>query len=129
MEPTRQRTRDWSSPYLSVACHTGAHNQCKEGTPRPPQQSWSVIYGTCTCRWCHPRYEEATTSMTGPVVAITSETVRIGDLIQVGGQSLKVADLVALPHQAKRLRFETGETLTMHDRTWLAAGRLKGRGW
>ncbi|MCH6161574.1 hypothetical protein MMA15_14575 [Streptomyces sp. M600PL45_2] len=60
-------------------------------------------------------------------VSVTSATVLRGDVIQVGGQPLIVSDIVALPHKAKRLRFETGETLTLHVRTRLAAFRRKAR--
>ncbi|GGO58398.1 hypothetical protein GCM10012287_56470 [Streptomyces daqingensis] len=129
MRPARQHTRDWPAPYVSVACRMGTHTECTEGNPRPVPRSSAVIYEICTCTWCHPRYEGATPNTTGPVVSISSETVRPGDVIQIGGQPFEVADMVALPHQAKQLRFETGETLTMHIRTRLAAVRMRGRGW
>ncbi|MGW3626940.1 hypothetical protein [Streptomyces sp. NPDC000880] len=57
-------------------------------------------------------------------VEITSASVQRGDVIQVGGQPCRVADLLQLPGGAKRLRFESGELLTMHARTRLAALRM-----
>ncbi|WP_314171489.1 hypothetical protein [Streptomyces winkii] len=60
-------------------------------------------------------------------VSVSSATVLRGDVIQIGGQPLIVSNIVTLPHKAKRLRFETGETLTMHIRTRFAAFRSKGR--
>ena len=54
-------------------------------------------------------------------VEITSASVQRGDVIQIGGQLCRVADLFQLPGGAKRLRFETGELLTMHFRTRLVA--------
>lgn len=60
-------------------------------------------------------------------VEITSTSVQRGDVIQVGGQSCRVTDLVQLPHGAKRLLFESGELLTMHMRTRLVAVRVLRR--
>ncbi|MEU0689971.1 hypothetical protein [Streptomyces uncialis] len=57
-------------------------------------------------------------------VEITSASVRRGDVIQIGGQPCRVADLFQLPSGAKRLHFETGELLTMHARTRLVALRM-----
>ncbi|MFB6899320.1 MULTISPECIES: hypothetical protein [Streptomyces] len=67
---------------------------------------------------------------TGAVVApieITSINVQRGDVIQIGGQPCRVADLRQLPLGAKRLLFETGEQLTMHPRTRLVALRVQKR--
>ncbi|MFI8501207.1 hypothetical protein ACIGFK_22330 [Streptomyces sp. NPDC085524] len=61
-------------------------------------------------------------------VEITSTSVQRGDVIQVGGQPCRVVDLVQLPANAKRLRFESGEQLTMHVRTRLVALRMR-RHW
>jgi hypothetical protein len=47
-------------------------------------------------------------------VEITSASVQRGDVIQIGGQPCRVADLFQLPGGVKRLRFESGELLTMH---------------
>ncbi|WP_329202180.1 MULTISPECIES: hypothetical protein [unclassified Streptomyces] len=61
-------------------------------------------------------------------IEITSTTVRRGDVIQIGGQPCRVADLIQLPAGAKRLFFESGELLTMHARTRLIALRMQ-RKW
>ncbi|WSJ38759.1 hypothetical protein OG772_23960 [Streptomyces sp. NBC_01321] len=57
-------------------------------------------------------------------VEVTSASVQRGDVIQIGGQPCRVADLFQLPGEAKRLRFETGELLTMHSRTRFIALRM-----
>jgi hypothetical protein len=61
------------------------------------------------------------------VVEITSTTVQRGDVISVGGRPYRVSDLITLPARAKRLRFSTGETLTMHHETKLSATRTVRR--
>ncbi|WP_405712751.1 hypothetical protein [Streptomyces sp. NBC_00046] len=60
-------------------------------------------------------------------VEITATSVQRGDLIQIGGQPCRVADLLQLAGAAKRLRFESGELLTMHSRTRLIALRMLRR--
>ncbi|MFB7528589.1 hypothetical protein ACFC0C_10120 [Streptomyces sp. NPDC056178] len=60
-------------------------------------------------------------------VEITSASVQRGDVIQIGGQPCRVADLFQLPGEAKRLLFESGELLTMHSRTRLIALRTLRR--
>ncbi|MFJ2820717.1 MULTISPECIES: hypothetical protein [unclassified Streptomyces] len=50
--------------------------------------------------------------------------VQRGDVIQIGGQPCRVADLVQLPAGAKRLFFETGEALTMHAQSRFTALRM-----
>uniref|UniRef100_UPI0040400CD3 hypothetical protein n=1 Tax=Streptomyces sp. SJL17-4 TaxID=2967224 RepID=UPI0040400CD3 len=60
-------------------------------------------------------------------VEITTATVQRGDVIQIGGQPCRVADLRQLPGGAKRLLFESGELLTMHTRTRLIAVRVLRR--
>ncbi|WP_435841504.1 hypothetical protein [Streptomyces gardneri] len=60
-------------------------------------------------------------------VEITTTTVQLGDAIQIGGRLHRVADLVQLPRGAKRLRFESGELLTMHAHTRLIAVRVLRR--
>ncbi|MFG2979943.1 hypothetical protein ACGFYQ_01620 [Streptomyces sp. NPDC048258] len=50
--------------------------------------------------------------------------MQCGDVIQIGGQPCRVADLVQLPAGAKRLFFESGEALTMHARSRLIALRM-----
>ncbi|MEU5805602.1 hypothetical protein [Streptomyces sp. NPDC047718] len=57
-------------------------------------------------------------------IEITSVNVQRGDVIQIGGQPCRVADLVQLPAGAKRLFFETGEALTMHAQSRLIALRV-----
>ncbi|MFF5766841.1 hypothetical protein ACFY8F_30420 [Streptomyces tanashiensis] len=61
-------------------------------------------------------------------IEITSTNVQRGDVIQIGGQPCRVADLFQLPGGAKRLRFESGELLTMHSRTRLIALRTQRGG-
>jgi hypothetical protein len=60
-------------------------------------------------------------------VEITVASVQRGDVIDVGGSPRRVADLFHLPGGAKRLRFESGELLTMHSRTRLIALRVLRR--
>ncbi|MFJ9480007.1 hypothetical protein ACIRRI_34220 [Streptomyces mirabilis] len=60
------------------------------------------------------------------VVEITSQTVQLHDVITIGGQAFEISDLI-LPGRAKRLRFGTGETFTMHANTTLSATRAAGR--
>ena len=60
-------------------------------------------------------------------IEITSTNVQRGDVIQIGGQPCRVADLFQLPQGAKRLLFESGELLTMHPRTRLVALRVLRR--
>ncbi|MEV4334090.1 hypothetical protein AB0K02_26770 [Streptomyces sp. NPDC049597] len=57
-------------------------------------------------------------------VEITSTNVQRGDVIQIGGQPCRVADLFQLHGGAKRLLFESGELLTMHSRSRLVALRM-----
>ncbi|MGW5199182.1 hypothetical protein [Streptomyces spiralis] len=57
-------------------------------------------------------------------VEITSASVQLGDVIEVGGQQCRVTDLFQLPGGAKRLVFDSGELLTIHTGTRLAALRL-----
>ncbi|MFH9794071.1 hypothetical protein [Streptomyces virginiae] len=57
-------------------------------------------------------------------IEITSISVQRGDVIQIGGQPCRVADLVQLPAGAKRLFFESGEVLTMHAQSRLIALRM-----
>ncbi|MFE3655941.1 hypothetical protein [Streptomyces sp. NPDC059165] len=56
-------------------------------------------------------------------VEVSSASVQRGDVIQIGGQPCRVADLFQLPGGAKRLRFESGELLTVHSRTRLVVLR------
>ncbi|MFH8620867.1 hypothetical protein ACH4A8_03025 [Streptomyces vietnamensis] len=58
-------------------------------------------------------------------IEITATTVQRGDVIQIGGQPCRVADLFHLPGGAKRLRFESGELLTLHARSRLIALRMQ----
>ncbi|WP_406196639.1 hypothetical protein OG331_15905 [Streptomyces sp. NBC_01017] len=60
-------------------------------------------------------------------VEVTAATVQRGDIIQLGGQACRVSDLFQLPQGAKQLLFESGELLTMHARTRLAAVRMQRR--
>ncbi|WAZ22345.1 hypothetical protein STRCI_003595 [Streptomyces cinnabarinus] len=57
-------------------------------------------------------------------VEISAASVQRGDVIQVGGQQYRVADIFQLPNGAKRLVFDSGEWLTLHTRTRLIALRL-----
>lgn len=58
------------------------------------------------------------------LIEITSTSVQLGDVIQVGGQQCRVTDLFQLPGGAKRLAFDSGELLTIHTGTRLVALRL-----
>ena len=60
-------------------------------------------------------------------VEITAATVQRGDVIQLGGKACRVSDLFQLPQGAKQLLFESGELLTIHARTRLAAVRVLRR--
>ncbi|WP_432092304.1 hypothetical protein [Streptomyces sp. bgisy100] len=68
-----------------------------------------------------PRRNEAV------LVEVTSVTVQRGDVITIGGLPCRVMDLITLPARAKRLRFTSGETLTMHPNTRLSALRAARR--
>ncbi|MFD4952440.1 hypothetical protein [Streptomyces sp. NPDC058451] len=57
-------------------------------------------------------------------VEITSASVQRGDVIQIGGQQCRVADLFQLPGGSKQLVFDSGELLTMHTGTRLVALRI-----
>lgn len=59
---------------------------------------------------------------------VTAATIRRGDRLTVGGQVMRVRDLVSLPSGAKRIRFSTGETLSIHCGTKLTAWRVV-QGW
>ncbi|MEU9454850.1 hypothetical protein [Streptomyces sp. NPDC048277] len=60
-------------------------------------------------------------------IEVTSTTVQCGDIIQLGGCACRVRDLLQLPHGAKQLVFESGESLTIHSRTRLAGVRMLRR--
>ncbi|MGW0210626.1 hypothetical protein ACWDZ8_34255 [Streptomyces sp. NPDC003233] len=60
-------------------------------------------------------------------VEVTAATVRPGDIIQVGGRACRVGNLFQLSNGAKQLLFESGELLTIHARTRLAAVRMPRR--
>ncbi|UXY28141.1 hypothetical protein [Streptomyces sp. HUAS TT20] len=60
-------------------------------------------------------------------IEVTSTTVQCGDIIQLGGCAYRVRDLFQLPHGAKQLVFESGESLTIHRRTRLVAARTLRR--
>lgn len=56
-------------------------------------------------------------------VQVTTDTVRPGDVLTIGGAPFRVTDLTSLPGRGKLLHFETGETMTMLPRTLVAAVR------
>ncbi|MFJ4948037.1 hypothetical protein [Streptomyces sp. NPDC088760] len=60
-------------------------------------------------------------------VEITAATVQRGDVIQLGGKACRVSDLFQFPQGAKQVLFESGELLTIHARTRLAAVRMMRR--
>ncbi|MFJ6843558.1 hypothetical protein ACIQRE_12870 [Streptomyces griseoluteus] len=60
-------------------------------------------------------------------VEATAAPVQRGDVIQLGGRASRVSDLFQLPQGAKQFLFESGELLTMHARTRLAAVRMLRR--
>ncbi|MDT0341736.1 hypothetical protein [Streptomyces litchfieldiae] len=72
---------------------------------------------------------------TAPVlvsIGVDARTVRRGDQLMIGGQAFTVSDMTALGPGRKRLRFATGEILTMNATTVLWAARRidpRLRGW
>ncbi|MFF5012272.1 hypothetical protein [Streptomyces sp. NPDC001165] len=60
-------------------------------------------------------------------IEVSAATVQCGDIIQLGGRACRVRDLFQLPQGAKQLLFESGELLTIHTRTRLAAVRMLRR--
>ncbi|MGJ5751640.1 hypothetical protein FB563_4013 [Streptomyces puniciscabiei] len=60
-------------------------------------------------------------------IEVTATTVQRGDVIQLGGQACRVADLFQLRQGAKQLLFESGELLTIHTRSRLTAVRVLRR--
>ncbi|GFH65745.1 hypothetical protein Srut_22590 [Streptomyces rutgersensis] len=60
-------------------------------------------------------------------IEVTAATVQRGDIIQLGGRACRVRDLFQLPQGSKQLLFESGELLTIHTRTRLAAVRMMRR--
>jgi hypothetical protein len=60
-------------------------------------------------------------------IEVTAATVQRGDVIQLGGRPYRVQDLFQLHQGAKQLLFESGELLTIHTRTRLAAVRMTRR--
>jgi hypothetical protein len=60
-------------------------------------------------------------------IEVTAATVQRGDIIQLGGRACRVRDLFQLPQGAKQLLLESGELLTIHTRTRLAAVRMMRR--
>lgn len=60
-------------------------------------------------------------------IEITADSVQRGDVIQLGGQPSLVVDLIQLPRGAKRLRFDSGEFMTMHARSRFIALRVMRR--
>ncbi|MFI5819297.1 hypothetical protein ACIA8I_09160 [Streptomyces rishiriensis] len=60
-------------------------------------------------------------------VKVTAATVQRGDIIQLGGRACRVQDLFQLSQGAKQILFDSGELLTIHTRTRLAAVRMMRR--
>ncbi|MEU0117484.1 MULTISPECIES: hypothetical protein [Streptomyces] len=60
-------------------------------------------------------------------VEVTAATVQRGDIIQLGGRACRVQDLFQLSQGAKQILFDSGELLTIHTRTRLAAVRMMRR--
>ncbi|WP_369178698.1 hypothetical protein [Streptomyces mutabilis] len=60
-------------------------------------------------------------------IEVTATTVQRGDIIQLGGNAVRVRDLFQLPQGAKQLVFESGELLTIHARPRLVAVRMLRR--
>ncbi|MGW8378504.1 hypothetical protein [Streptomyces sp. ODS28] len=61
-------------------------------------------------------------------VEVVASTVRLGDVITVGGVPMTVLDLVDLPGGAKRLNFGRGHTLSIGPGTRLTVLRV-AKGW
>ncbi|MGM9337551.1 hypothetical protein FSY75_34250 [Streptomyces sp. TR1341] len=60
-------------------------------------------------------------------IEVTAASVQRGDIIQLGGQPCRVANLFQLPQGAAQIVFESGELLTVHARTRLSAVRVLRR--
>ncbi|MFC7863453.1 hypothetical protein ACFU5B_06520 [Streptomyces murinus] len=60
-------------------------------------------------------------------VEVTAASVQRKNILQLGGQPCRMADLFQLPQGTKQIVFESGELLTVHARTRLAAVRVLRR--
>ncbi|MCD9144341.1 hypothetical protein [Streptomyces albireticuli] len=60
-------------------------------------------------------------------VAVGWETVRTGDVIDLGGQGFTVVAVVQVSDKVKGLRFRTGQSLMMNPATRLSALRAVER--
>ncbi|MBB5117577.1 hypothetical protein AF335_03440 [Streptomyces eurocidicus] len=60
-------------------------------------------------------------------VQVDRETVRTGDVIDVGGRGLTVVGMIDMADETKGLRFRTGQSLTMDPTTRLSALRAVER--
>lgn len=60
-------------------------------------------------------------------VEVGPHTVRRGDVVTIGGGSFTVTDLITLAGGTKRIRFLSGETLTMREDTRLTVSRRLAR--
>ncbi|MDT0306744.1 hypothetical protein RM780_07180 [Streptomyces sp. DSM 44917] len=56
-------------------------------------------------------------------VAVDTHTIRVGDQLLIAGQAFTIEDMTALPRNAKRLHFTSGESFTMQAHTVLYATR------
>ncbi|MCT2589191.1 hypothetical protein LHJ74_04455 [Streptomyces sp. N2-109] len=61
-------------------------------------------------------------------IDVMASTVRTGDEIRVGGQSMCVQDLQHVPGGAKRIKFASGDILTIAPTTTLTVLRT-AEGW
>ncbi|GAA0462529.1 hypothetical protein ACFQ2B_37380 [Streptomyces stramineus] len=60
-------------------------------------------------------------------VQVDWETVRTGDVIDLGGRGFEVVDVVDVSDTVRGLRFRTGQSLTIHSATRLSAVRAVER--
>ncbi|MFD5317901.1 hypothetical protein [Streptomyces sp. NPDC127098] len=58
-------------------------------------------------------------------VDVNADTIKVADVVTIGGRELRVCDMIALPGRAKRLVFESGETFTMLPSTLMSVDRVQ----
>lgn len=60
-------------------------------------------------------------------IEVGPNDVQCEDMITIGGRPIVVVELIQLPGGAKQLRFESGELLTIHSKTFLSVMRMVER--
>lgn len=120
--------------YRSTDCHLGRHGTCRHAHARKGHPG--VTFEACDCA-CHLQPTQIRAPRDKPLQARSAQQVAIkvgagelktGDVIQVGGRSMAVADLRHITGGAKRIGFQTGEALTIRHSTTLVVFRTV-EGW